>query len=59
MRQLAVLAALVSLAVAVPREKRQTEEYASCKDGAGVCVPYYLCQDGQVVSDGAGIIDIR
>ncbi|MPC69691.1 hypothetical protein E2C01_063921 [Portunus trituberculatus] len=59
MRQLAVLVAAVGLAAAVPRERREAEEYAPCKDGAGVCVPYYLCQDGQIVMDGAGIIDIR
>lgn len=63
MRQLAVLAAVMALAAAVPRERRQAygaqTEDASCKDGEGVCVPYYLCNDGQVVTDGAGIIDIR
>ncbi|XP_063841595.1 phenoloxidase-activating factor 2-like [Scylla paramamosain] len=59
MRQLAVLVAVVALVAAVPRERRQTKEYAPCKDGAGVCVPYYLCKDGQIVMDGTGIIDIR
>ena len=27
--------------------------------GVCVCVPYYLCNEGQIVTDGAGIIDIR
>lgn len=25
----------------------------------GECVPYYLCTDNQIITDGAGIIDIR
>lgn len=61
MRQLAVLAALVALAAAGPRERRQanSNDYQVCRGGAGVCVPYYLCQDDKVNTDGAGIIDIR
>lgn len=27
--------------------------------GVCVCVPYYLCSEGQIITDGAGIIDIR
>lgn len=27
--------------------------------GKCVCVPYYLCDEGQIITDGAGIIDIR
>ncbi|XP_055528983.1 phenoloxidase-activating factor 2-like [Wyeomyia smithii] len=26
---------------------------------SGECVPYYLCQDNQIITDGTGIIDIR
>ncbi|KAK8386544.1 hypothetical protein O3P69_010878 [Scylla paramamosain] len=59
MRHLAVLAALVALAAAGPRERRQTTEYERCQDGTKVCVPYYLCQDGKVITDGSGVIDIR
>ncbi|XP_062555591.1 phenoloxidase-activating factor 2-like [Armigeres subalbatus] len=28
----------------------------TCK---GTCVPYYLCNDNQIITDGTGIIDIR
>ncbi|KFM67946.1 Proclotting enzyme, partial [Stegodyphus mimosarum] len=28
-------------------------------DGNCICVPYYQCQDGHIVTDGAGIIDAR
>nr|ACU65942.1 prophenoloxidase-activating factor [Eriocheir sinensis] len=61
MRQLVVLAVLVALAAASPRERRSEllQEYEKCRGGAGVCVPYYLCQNDTVVTDGAGIIDIR
>lgn len=27
--------------------------------GKCVCVPYYLCKEDQIITDGAGIIDIR
>lgn len=27
--------------------------------GRCVCVPYYLCKEGEIITDGAGIIDIR
>lgn len=27
--------------------------------GVCVCVPYYLCNEGEIITDGAGIIDIR
>lgn len=27
--------------------------------GQCVCVPVYLCDNGQIITDGAGIIDIR
>ena len=23
------------------------------------CVPYYQCEDGEIIDDGAGLIDIR
>lgn len=61
MRQLVVLAVMVALAAASPRERRSDIllEYDKCRGGAGVCVPYYLCQNDTVVTDGAGIIDIR
>ncbi|GIX97412.1 phenoloxidase-activating factor 2 [Caerostris darwini] len=28
-------------------------------DGNCICVPYYQCEDGHIVTDGAGIIDAR
>lgn len=27
--------------------------------GACTCVPYYLCANGSVITDGVGLIDIR
>ena len=27
--------------------------------GECICVPYYQCHNGQIITDGAGIIDIR
>ncbi|KAG7153347.1 Phenoloxidase-activating factor 2-like 4 [Homarus americanus] len=30
-----------------------------CNGGAGSCVPYYLCREGDIVTDGAGLINIR
>nr|ACB41380.1 serine proteinase-like 2b [Pacifastacus leniusculus] len=33
--------------------------YAICNNGEGSCVPYYLCREGDIVTDGAGLIDIR
>ena len=27
--------------------------------GNCACVPYYLCREGEIITDGAGIIDIR
>lgn len=62
MRQLAILAAVLAVAAAGPRERRQAVaggDYIKCRGGQGVCVPYYLCQDDTVNTDGAGIIDIR
>lgn len=62
MRQLAVLAAVVAVALANPRERRQAgaaSGYPTCRGGAGVCIPYYLCEDDTIITDGAGIIDIR
>ncbi|MPC25688.1 phenoloxidase-activating factor 2-like [Portunus trituberculatus] len=60
MRHLAVLAALLAVAAAGPRERRQANgDYQVCRAGAGVCVPYYLCSDDTVITDGTGIIDIR
>ncbi|XP_043204274.1 phenoloxidase-activating factor 2-like [Amphibalanus amphitrite] len=34
-------------------------EYPPCDNGRKSCVPYYLCEDGQIVTDGAGVIDLR
>lgn len=36
-------------------QPQPTPEY-TCK---GTCVPYYLCNDNQIITDGTGIIDIR
>ncbi|KAK8725356.1 hypothetical protein OTU49_010826 [Cherax quadricarinatus] len=33
--------------------------YTSCNNGVGTCVPYYLCKEGDIITDGAGLIDIR
>ncbi|XP_037082744.1 phenoloxidase-activating factor 2-like [Pollicipes pollicipes] len=30
-----------------------------CQDSQYVCVPYYLCREEEIVTDGAGLIDIR
>ena len=59
MRHLAVLAAVVALVAAVPRERRQAlpAENAPCGGGKGVCVPYYMCHVDTVSADGTGIID--
>ena len=27
--------------------------------GECICVPYYQCHEGEIITDGAGIIDIR
>ena len=61
MRQLVVLVAVVAVAAAGPRERRQASvnDYTSCRNGQGVCVPYYLCQDDEVITDGSTLIDIR
>ncbi|XP_063841593.1 phenoloxidase-activating factor 2-like isoform X2 [Scylla paramamosain] len=40
-------------------QHQEYQEYASCDKYRGVCVPYYLCRDNNIVTDGAGIIDIR
>lgn len=40
-------------------QHQEYQEYASCDNYRGVCVPYYLCRDNAIVTDGAGIIDIR
>lgn len=31
----------------------------SCEGGQGECVPYYLCANGTLITDGDGLIDIR
>ncbi|XP_063607380.1 phenoloxidase-activating factor 2-like [Penaeus indicus] len=35
------------------------QDITTCNNGLGVCVPYYLCNEGNVITDGAGLIDIR
>jgi len=30
-----------------------------CDNGAGECVPYYLCANNEIITDGTGVIDIR
>lgn len=30
-----------------------------CDNGAGICVQYFQCQDGNIITDGTGLIDIR
>eukprot|EP00397_Hematodinium_sp_SG-2012_P041536 GEMP01045768.1.p1 GENE.GEMP01045768.1~~GEMP01045768.1.p1 ORF type:complete len:431 (+),score=33.44 GEMP01045768.1:68-1294(+) len=30
-----------------------------CNGGKGSCVPYYLCREGDIITDGAGLINIR
>ncbi|KAK4292030.1 hypothetical protein Pmani_035177 [Petrolisthes manimaculis] len=35
------------------------DTYDKCNNGRGSCVPYYLCHDGDIVTDGAGLFDIR
>lgn len=34
-------------------------DWAYCNFGTGRCVPYYLCREGNIITDGAGLIDIR
>jgi len=60
MRVLVALAVVVVVS-AVPRERRQVAETTEtyCNNGRDVCVPYYLCRDGSIITDGAGLIDIR
>ncbi|XP_071543204.1 LOW QUALITY PROTEIN: phenoloxidase-activating factor 2-like [Panulirus ornatus] len=43
------------------RSNPQSEDtsYTLCSGGQGKCVPYYLCKDGNIITDGAGLIDIR
>ncbi|XP_043201698.1 uncharacterized protein LOC122370294 [Amphibalanus amphitrite] len=38
-------------------EDQYSEEVEEISGGA--CVPYYLCKDGDIVTDGAGLIDMR
>lgn len=35
------------------------EFFQYCDGGRGECVPYYLCENNTVITDGTGIIDIR
>nr|WGW06500.1 prophenoloxidase activating factor [Macrobrachium nipponense] len=35
------------------------ESYSPCNNNLGRCVPYYLCREGNIITDGAGLIDIR
>ncbi|KAG8177661.1 hypothetical protein JTE90_000347 [Oedothorax gibbosus] len=46
------------------KSKRDKEDYAigggrPVKNQNCICVPYYQCEDGHIVTDGAGIIDAR
>lgn len=59
MRVLAAVLALAAVASAVPRVRRQTEPQVYCNNKRDVFVPYYLCRDGIVITDGSGLIDIR
>lgn len=33
--------------------------HTPCNNNLGECVPYYLCDEGNIITDGAGLIDIR
>ncbi|XP_071543202.1 phenoloxidase-activating factor 2-like [Panulirus ornatus] len=35
------------------------EPSKECNNGLGKCVPYYLCSEGEIITDGSGLIDIR
>ncbi|KAK7074091.1 hypothetical protein SK128_015686 [Halocaridina rubra] len=37
----------------------EVSNWSYCNNGLGRCVPYYLCREGNIVTDGAGLIDIR
>ena len=43
-------------------QKAPATSGASCSDYKAdgyECVPYYQCEDGEIIDDGAGLIDIR
>lgn len=44
---------------AIPRERRQALNPDAALIESCECVPYYQCADGEIVTDGAGLIDIR
>jgi len=51
---------ILGVSLATPRDRRQ----AGFNPDAGFieaceCVPYYQCQDGEIITDGTGLIDIR
>ncbi|CAL4077159.1 unnamed protein product [Meganyctiphanes norvegica] len=52
-------ACVLGAALAVPRERRQALNSDADFIQACECVPYYQCQDGEIITDGAGLIDIR
>uniref|UniRef100_A0A182SHU8 Peptidase S1 domain-containing protein n=1 Tax=Anopheles maculatus TaxID=74869 RepID=A0A182SHU8_9DIPT len=49
-------AAAVPPAPVAPQAPAQAEQRYTC---TGECVQYYLCSDNKIITDGAGIIDIR
>jgi len=63
MRVLCLALACVVVA-ANPRTRRNVESLlptpeTPCNQGRGTCVPYYLCRDDSIITDGSGLIDIR
>jgi len=62
MMRVLCFALAVVVVTANPRTRRNLEALApetTCNQGLGVCVPYYQCRDGTIVTDGSGLIDIR
>ncbi|XP_071543203.1 phenoloxidase-activating factor 2-like [Panulirus ornatus] len=51
----ALIVTLALWAVATGQESGST----LCNNGKSKCVPYYLCREGNIITDGAGLIDIR
>ncbi|XP_071543201.1 phenoloxidase-activating factor 2-like [Panulirus ornatus] len=54
-RMRALIVTLALWAVATGQESGST----LCNNGQSKCVPYYLCKDGNIITDGAGLIDVR
>ena len=55
----------VAFSTSISRARRQTEkgfieksDY-QCNCAGCTCVPYYQCLDGNIITDGTGLIDIR